>query len=73
MLNDKELQDLKIPCLFLAGENEKMYSAQKAVKRLNRVASQIKAEIIPQAGHDLWVVQADIVNGKMLDFLDSPK
>ncbi len=73
ILSDKELQDLKIPCLFLAGENEKMYSAQKAVERLNRVAPQIKVEIIPQAGHDLWVVQADMVNGKMLDFLDGPK
>ena len=69
VLEDKALQRFRVPLLFLVGENEKIYSAQKAVRRLNRVAPQIKTEIIPQAGHDLWVVQADIVTRKILDFL----
>jgi len=30
----------------------------------------IKAEIIPDAGHDLTVVQAEMVNQKFLDFLE---
>ena len=59
--------------LFLVGENEKIYSARKAVRRLNRVAPHIKTEIIPGAGHDLWVVQADRVTGKILDFLGEPE
>ena len=69
VIDDKALQGLRVPLLFLVGENEKIYSAQKAVGRLNRVAPQIKTEIIPQAGHDLWVAQADIVTKKILDFL----
>lgn len=69
MLEDKALQNLIVPILFLVGENEKVYSALNAVKRLNHIAPQIKTEIIPQAGHDLWVVQADIVTKKILDFL----
>jgi pimeloyl-ACP methyl ester carboxylesterase len=69
VLEDKALQGFRIPSLFLVGEHEKVYSARRAVSRLRRVAPQIKAEIIPQAGHDLWLVQADIVTRKILDFL----
>lgn len=69
VLTDKELQSIKMPALFLVGENEKIYSAQKAVQRLNRVAPQIQTEIIPRAGHDFTFVQPEIVTGKILEFL----
>ena len=71
MLTDKDLQSLKVPLLFLVGENEKIYPARKAVQRLCRVAPQIQTEIIPHAGDDLSVVQADLVTRKILDFLDA--
>ena len=69
VLEDEELQGIRVPTLYLVGENEKIYSAQKAVQRLNRVAPHIKAEIIPDAGHDLTIVQAEMVNRKVLEFL----
>lgn len=69
VLTDNELQRIKVPTLFLVGENEKLYSAKKAVERLNTLAPQIQTEIIPNAGHDLIIVQADMVNKKVLDFL----
>lgn len=69
VLADKEWQGIRVPCLFLAGENEKIYSAEAAVRRLHRVAPQVKAEIIPGAGHDLTVVYPDLVTGKVLEFL----
>ncbi|MCX5846694.1 MAG: alpha/beta hydrolase [Deltaproteobacteria bacterium] len=72
VLNDNELQGITVPALYLVGENEKLYSAQKAIQRLNRVAPRIKAEIIPNAGHDLTIVQAEMVNRKVLDFLKQP-
>ena len=72
VLTDKEIQGLKVPCLFIVGEHEKLYPAQKAVQRLNMIAPQIKTETIPQAGHDLIVVQAEMVNRKILDFLEKP-
>lgn len=58
-----------MPCLFLVGENEKIYSAKAAVGRLNRVAPQVKAEIIPGAGHGLTLVQPDILARRVLAFL----
>lgn len=69
VLTDKELQSLKVPTLFLVGENEKIYSAQEAIHRLKKVAPHIKTEVIPNTGHDLTVVQAEMVNGKVLEFL----
>jgi len=69
VLEDAELRRIKVPTLYLVGENEKIYSAQKAIERLHKVAPHIKAEMIPHAGHDLTIVQADIVNKKVLDFL----
>ena len=71
VLSDQELQSLNIPTLYLVGENEKIYSPQAAVKRLKRVAPQIRVELIPNAGHDLTVVQADLINKKVLEFLNT--
>lgn len=72
VLNDIELGQIKVPALFLVGENEKIYSAQDAISRLNRVAPDIETEMIPNAGHDLTMIQADLINEKILDFLAKP-
>jgi pimeloyl-ACP methyl ester carboxylesterase len=69
VIDDQAWQGFRVPCLFLVGENEKIYSAQAAMGRLKRVAPQVKAEIIPGAGHDLTMVQADLVISKVLAFL----
>jgi len=66
VLTDKELQGLQVPTLYVVGEHEKMYSAQKAVRRLKMIAPQIKIEIIPD-GHAL--ARAEMVNRKVLEFL----
>ena len=69
VLDDNELQSVKIPVLYVVGKNEKIYSASKAVERINNVAPHIKTEIIPDAGHDLLYVQTEMVNKKVLEFL----
>jgi pimeloyl-ACP methyl ester carboxylesterase len=69
VLTDDELRGIKVPTLFMVGENEKIYSAQEAIERLKRVAPQIKIELIHGAGHDLTIVQAEMLNQKVLEFL----
>lgn len=73
VLKDEELQCLKVPTLFLVGENEKIYSARKSIQRLKKVAPGIKTDMIPNAGHDLTYAQAEIVNRKILEFLKQPE
>ena len=67
--SDAEWARLQPPTLFLVGEHEVIYPAQKAVDRLRRVAPAVTAEIVPGAGHDLTFSQADLVNRRMLEFL----
>lgn len=69
VLSDEELQSMKVPTLFLVGENEKIYPAREAVERLNTVAPRMQTEIIPGAGHDLTIIQAELVNGIVIEFL----
>ena len=69
VLSDDELRGIKVPILFVVGENEKVFSAHEAIERLKRVAPQVKIELIPNAGHDLTIVQTDMVNKKVLEFL----
>jgi pimeloyl-ACP methyl ester carboxylesterase len=69
VLSDAEWACLRAPALFLVGENERIYSPEKAVRRLKRVAPSVTAEILPGAGHDLAFVQAGMVSRKILEFL----
>jgi pimeloyl-ACP methyl ester carboxylesterase len=70
VLSDEELRSIEIPVLYLAGENEKMYSVKRAVERLNSIAPNIQTEVIPNTGHCLMLAHPDIVNEKILEFLD---
>jgi len=70
VLTDAELQSFAMPVLFVVGENEKLYPASEAVDRLNEVAPKIQTRIVPDAGHDLTLVQADLVNLMIVEFLE---
>lgn len=69
VLTDAEWGGLQVPTLFLVGEHETIYSAEKAAGRIERVAPRVKAEIIRGAGHDLSFAQADTVNRRIIEFL----
>ncbi len=66
---DDELKNIKVPILYIAGENEKMMSVKAAVKRLNHLTPAIKTEIIPNAGHAVFFTHPELVSEKILDFL----
>jgi pimeloyl-ACP methyl ester carboxylesterase len=69
VLTDEEFASIKIPALFLVGENEVIYSAKQALARLLKAAPHISSKIIPGAGHDLTFVQTDRVNEAVFKFL----
>jgi len=72
ILSDEELQSIKTPTLFIVGENEKLYSAEKALNRLHAVAPQIETAMIPKCGHDVSLVQGEMMVAKVLEFLNKP-
>lgn len=69
VLTDQDWQSLKVPTLFLVGDNEVTYSAQKAIRHLNKVAPKVKTVITTDAGHDLAIVKTEWVNNEVLKFL----
>ncbi|MHA2104979.1 MAG: alpha/beta fold hydrolase [Candidatus Hodarchaeales archaeon] len=69
VLSDKDWQNLKVPTLFLTGENEFIYPATKAIKKLNTIAPKIKTEITSNAGHDLAIVKPEWVSKEVMEFL----
>ena len=71
VLSDEDWQNLKMPILFLVGEKEVLYSSQKAVQRLNMVVPQVQTEFVPNARHDITHSQAELINKKIMDFLQS--
>lgn len=69
VLTNQDWQSLKVPTLFLVGDNEVTYSAQKAIRHLNKVAPKVKTVITTDAGHDLAIVKTEWVNNEVLKFL----
>lgn len=66
---DDELRSIKVPVLYIAGENEKMMSVKSAVKRLNYLAPDIKTEVIPNSGHAVFFSHPELVSEIILGFL----
>jgi pimeloyl-ACP methyl ester carboxylesterase len=69
MLNDTQIKSIDLPILFMIGRHDRIYRAHDAVEHLTKAAPRIKTEIIEGAGHDLTLVQADVVNKRVLEFL----
>jgi pimeloyl-ACP methyl ester carboxylesterase len=65
---DKELSSFKVPTLYLIGENEKAFSPIKCLERLKKNAPEAKIKIVNNAGHDIVMVQPEIVNEKLTAF-----
>ncbi len=70
VLTDEELQSITVPVLYLVGENEKLYSAEEAIERLNRIAPKIQTTVIPNTGHCMIYTHTDKINKEILKFLD---
>lgn len=69
VLTDFELQNLRVPLLYMIGKNETMYSAESAINRIKTFAPGIETELIPNTGHDLIYTHTDLVNQRILKFL----
>lgn len=69
VLTDEQLRSFRIPVLFLVGEHEVVYPANKAVRRINAIAPSIMTKVVSNASHDLTISQTRIVNGITISFL----
>ncbi|WP_419906432.1 alpha/beta fold hydrolase [Hoeflea sp.] len=68
-LTDANWGELRVPTLFLVGENDRTYCAQRAVDRLHRVAPAVEAKVAPNTDHYILLVSPDWVVRNTLSFL----
>ena len=71
VIKDSDLQKISVPTLAMFGENEKLFSPNKAIKRLNKIAPQIETQLLQDGGHDLSLAQAESVNKLIINFVDT--
>lgn len=64
-----ELNTLGMPVLVLIGDDD-LINNEKSLEVAKENISNIAAEIIPNAGHFLSIDQAEMVNRKIVEFLD---
>jgi pimeloyl-ACP methyl ester carboxylesterase len=69
VLADSDWQSLRVPTLFLVGENEVSYSAREAVRRLDRVAPNVTSIIAANADHHLTLCRPGWTSDRVLEFL----
>jgi len=67
--SDQELSRVRAPTLLLIGERSVIYDPQRVYLRATRLIPDVQAEIIPDASHALNAQNAEIVNARMLEFL----
>jgi pimeloyl-ACP methyl ester carboxylesterase len=64
------LRKIKTPALLLIGEKEVILSAPKAIDRATQLMPDIQAEMIPEASHILSMDQPEMVDARILKFLN---
>jgi len=67
---DDELRKIQTPMLLLIGDHEVIYNPERVIQRATRLIAGLKAEIIHNANHNAQVTASDVINRKIMEFLE---
>jgi len=70
LFNDNEINTLNMPVLVMIGDQD-IINNEKSIEKAKELLPQIQTYIIKNAGHFLSMDQSDLVNKKILGFLNS--
>jgi pimeloyl-ACP methyl ester carboxylesterase len=68
---DSELAGIQAPLYLLFGEREVLYNPCSAAERARRVMPDASVEIVSDAGHLLVLERPEVVNQRILRFLQN--
>lgn len=69
-LDDDQLRSIAVPVLLLFGELSPMCQARRAVDRARRLIPDVDAEIVPGTAHTPPIESPELINRKVLAFID---
>lgn len=70
VFSDADLRQIAASTLLLLGEQEIIYDPKAAIARAKRLMPDVAAVLIPDASHLVIMEQPEIVNGRILAFLE---
>ena len=68
-LKDSELKKLNMPVMVLIGSKCVIYDREKVIKKANKLLQNVKTETIMDCGHAMNMEKAEIINGKIKEYL----
>jgi len=66
-----ELSSMHVPTLVLIGANEVIYDPAKALERALKLIPDVRGTLVPHSSHEMCVSQRQIVDARVVDFLQS--
>ncbi|WP_259316497.1 alpha/beta fold hydrolase [Kitasatospora xanthocidica] len=67
---DEELASIELPVLVLVGRRSALLRPRQVVERVTRLIPGVRAEIVEKAGHGLNLEQPELVNERLLAFVE---
>ncbi|MFF2118503.1 alpha/beta fold hydrolase [Kitasatospora sp. NPDC058184] len=67
---DEELASIELPVLVLVGRRSALLRPRQVVERVTRLIPGVRAEILERAGHGLNLEQPELVNERLLAFVE---
>lgn len=71
VFSDESLRGIQAPVLLLIGENDGTGRPKREMERAQRLIPHLEAAIVPDAGHLLPLDQAEVVNERIIRFLQA--
>jgi pimeloyl-ACP methyl ester carboxylesterase len=73
VVSDEELRTMTVPTLLLIGEHEVISDPARALDRARRLVPDFEGELVPDCRHDMCSTQHQIVDARVIDFLQKPR
>ena len=73
VVSDEELRTLRVPTLLLIGDHEVISDPTRALERARRLIPDVRGELVPGARHEMCVRQHEIVDARVLEFLNDSR
>lgn len=70
VVSDEQLRTMTMPTLLLIGDHEVISDPARAVDRARRLIPVFEGELVPGCRHDMCSTQHEIVNSRVLEFLE---